>query len=159
MGQRTETATFAAGCFWGVEHAFRSTAGVIDARSGYIGGDVDHPTYEQVCADRTGHAEAVQITFDADRVSFEDLLEQFWGLHDPTQLNRQGWDVGRQYRSAIFTHDQGQARAAQASKDALDASGRFAKPVVTEIVAATTFWDAEDYHQRYFEKQGVDPHG
>jgi len=153
-----ETATFAAGCFWGIEHAFRKVPGVIDARSGYTGGVVDHPTYEQVCADTTGHAEAVQVTYDPGQVSYEELLDQFWGLHDPTQLNRQGWDVGRQYRTAIFVHDEAQQKAAEASKQALEASGRHDQPVVTEITPATTFWEAEEYHQRYYEKQGVDPH-
>lgn len=153
-----ETATFAAGCFWGIEHAFRRIEGVIDARVGYTGGHVDSPGYQQVCTDTTGHAEAVEVEFDPDRVTYEELLDAFWRMHDPTQVNRQGPDVGSQYRSAIFVHDEAQEKAAQASKEALGASGELPRPIATEIVPASTFWEAEDYHQRYYEKQGIDPH-
>ena len=147
-----QTATFAAGCFWGVEDAFRRTPGVVDAVSGYIGGHTERPTYRDVCGHGTGHAEAVEVTFDPARVSYERLLETFWDLHDPTQLNRQGPDVGDQYRSAIFTHSPEQARAALDSRDAEQAKLR--RPIVTQILEAPTFWPAEDYHQRYFEKNG-----
>jgi len=145
-------ATFAAGCFWGVEDFFRQLEGVTDAISGYTGGSVDHPTYEAVCSGRTGHAEAVLVTFDPARVSYEDLLDAFWRHHDPTTPNRQGPDVGTQYRSAIFTHDASQAQAAEASLQAYQ--GRFGRPIVTEVEPATTFWPAEAYHQRYTERTG-----
>ncbi|HEX4013769.1 MAG TPA: peptide-methionine (S)-S-oxide reductase MsrA [Candidatus Cybelea sp.] len=149
----SKTATFAAGCFWGVEDAFRRLPGVIDAVSGYTGGHVDNPTYRQVCGHDTGHAEAVEVTFDPQRISYDDLLDFFWQIHDPTQLNRQGPDVGDQYRSAIFTHDETQARAAVASRDREQA--KLARSIVTEITPATRFWRAEEYHQRYFEKTGT----
>ncbi len=148
----TQTATFAAGCFWGVEDAFRRVPGVIDAVSGYIGGHVENPTYPQVCSHRTGHAEAVEITFQPQRVDYERLLSLFWQLHDPTQLNRQGPDVGDQYRSAIFTHGEEQERAAIASRDR--EQHKHARPIVTQILPAPRFWPAEEYHQRYFEKNG-----
>lgn len=151
-------ATFAAGCFWGVEATFRRVPGVVDVKVGYTGGRTDHPTYEQVCSGRTGHAEAVDVDFDPARVSYMDLLEVFFSCHDPTQLNRQGPDVGSQYRSAIFTHDEAQARAASRAREALEASGRHRRPVVTEIVPIDTFWPAEDYHQRFFEKRGLAHH-
>lgn len=147
-----ETATFAAGCFWGVEQAFRRVRGVLDAEVGYTGGPIANPTYHNVCTGRTGHAEAVRVTFDPDVVSYGELLGVFWGLHDPTQLNRQGPDVGTQYRSAIFVHSEQQGIMARESKAAVAASRRFARPVVTEIVPAGTFWRAEEYHQRYLEK-------
>lgn len=147
-----QTATFAAGCFWGVEAAFRQIPGVLDAVSGYTGGHTEDPTYRQVCGHGTGHAEAVEVTFDPKRVTYEQLLGAFWSIHDPTQLNRQGPDVGDQYRSAIFTHSPEQMRAAVASRDAEQANHR--RPIVTEIVAAPTFWRAEEYHQRYAEKSG-----
>jgi peptide-methionine (S)-S-oxide reductase len=150
----TETATFAAGCFWGVEVAFRNVDGIVDARVGYTGGTIENPTYKEVCTDTTGHAEAVEVVFDPQRVSYDELLEVFWQNHDPTQLNRQGPDHGSQYRSAIFFHSPEQQEAAQKSKEALDASGRLPRPVVTEIVPATAFWRAEEYHQRYLEKRG-----
>jgi peptide-methionine (S)-S-oxide reductase len=150
----TETATFAAGCFWGIESAFREIPGVVDAEVGYTGGTTEHPTYKQVCSGRTGHAEAVRVVFDPDRVSYGDLLGAFWRVHDPTQLNRQGPDVGTQYRSAIFTHSADQEAAARASREALAASRPFGRPVATEIVPAGPFWRAEEYHQRYFEKMG-----
>ena len=147
-----QKAQFAAGCFWHVENTFRKIPGVIDAISGYTGGHVEAPSYEQVCRTDTGHAEAVEVTFDPDLVSYEQLLECFWELHDPTQINRQGPDVGRQYRTAIFTSTPEQAEQAQASKTA--AQTRFAAPIATSIESAATFWKAEEYHQRYFEKQG-----
>ncbi len=150
----TETATFAAGCFWGVEVTFRNVDGVVDAIVGYTGGSTENPTYQQVCNDNTGHAEAVEVTFDPEQVSYDELLEVFWQSHDPTQVNRQGPDYGTQYRSAIFFHSPEQEAAARESKKALDASGRLSRPVATEITAASTFWPAEDYHQRYLEKRG-----
>jgi peptide-methionine (S)-S-oxide reductase len=148
-----ETAAFGAGCFWQVEVEFRNTIGVHDALAGYMGGDLENPTYEQVCTDRTGHAEVVEVKFDPDEISYEDLLDVFWGLHDPTQLNRQGPDVGRQYRSAIFVYDDEQRKVAEASKERAQAN--FDKPIVTSIEPASTFWKAEDYHQRYLEKRGL----
>ena len=149
-----ERATFAAGCFWGVEAAFRRVPGVLETQVGYTGGDTEHPTYEEVCTDRTGHAEAVEVIFDPGRVSYGDLLRVFWEIHDPTTPNRQGPDVGSQYRSAIFTHGPEQQRMAEESRAAQDRSGRRRRPVVTEIVPAQTFWRAEEYHQRYLEKHG-----
>ena len=151
----TETATFAAGCFWGVESAFREVPGVLDATVGYAGGQTEEPTYRQVCTGRTGHAESVLVEYDPARVSYEDLLEVFFENHDPTQKNRQGPDVGTQYRSAIFTHSPEQEQAAHATVTKLTETGRFRRPIATEIVPATTFWRAEDYHQRYFEKHGI----
>jgi peptide-methionine (S)-S-oxide reductase len=151
---QTATATFAAGCFWGVEQAFRQVEGVVDTAVGYTGGPTENPTYEQVCTDTTGHAEAVQVTFDPAVVSYEKLLEVFWKVHDPTQRNRQGPDVGSQYRSAIFFHTPEQEEAAKASKQQLEASGRLSRPVATEIVPAAEFYRAEEYHQRYLEKRG-----
>lgn len=150
-----EKATFAAGCFWGVEATFRSMPGVTSTRVGYTGGSLDNPTYKQVCTDRTGHAEAVEVTYDPEKVSYDELLKVFWENHDPTTLNRQGPDVGTQYRSAIFYHDAGQEAAARASKDRLEKSGAYRRPVVTQIVPATEFWEAEDYHQQYLEKRGL----
>ena len=149
----TETATFAAGCFWGVESAFRKVPGVIETRVGYTGGQTANPSYEQVCTDRTGHAEAVRDTYNPEKVSYDRLLEVFWNLHDPTQLNRQGADVGSQYRSAIFVHTPEQEAKARASKEALARSGRLRRPIVTEIVPAPDFHTAEDYHQQYEEKR------
>ena len=148
-------ATFAAGCFWGVEAAFRRVDGVTSTAVGYEGGPVPDVTYKQVCGGDTGHAEVVLVVFDPAQVSFEQLLDVFWGCHDPTQLNRQGPDVGTQYRSAIFTHDKYQQAAAEESKAALDASGRFARPIATEITPSADFWRAEDYHQQYLEKRGL----
>ncbi|CAN5255597.1 MAG: peptide-methionine (S)-S-oxide reductase MsrA [Euzebyales bacterium] len=150
-----EKATFGAGCFWGVEVAFRNVAGVTDVAVGYAGGSVDHPTYEQVCSDRTGHAEVVEVTFDPAKVSYTELLDVFWASHDPTQLNRQGPDVGSQYRSAIFVHDDAKREAAEKSKAAEDASGRHRRPIVTTIEDAPTFWRAEEYHQQYLPKRGL----
>jgi methionine-S-sulfoxide reductase len=146
-------ATFGAGCFWGVEAAFRRTAGVTGTKVGYAGGAVDNPTYEQVCSDATGHAEVVEVTYDDEQVPYEQLLTIFWLEHDPTQLNRQGPDVGSQYRSVIFVHDEEQRAAAEASREAVQA--RSTRPVVTQIEDAPPFWEAEDYHQQYLEKRGL----
>jgi methionine-S-sulfoxide reductase len=146
-------ATFGAGCFWGVEAAFRRTQGVTGTKVGYAGGKVENPTYEQVCSDTTGHAEVVQVTYDPEQVPYEQLLTIFWLEHDPTQLNRQGPDVGSQYRSVIFVHDEEQRAAAEASREAVQA--RFTRPVVTTIEDAPPFWEAEDYHQQYLEKRGL----
>ncbi len=154
-GQIMERATFAAGCFWGVEAAFRQIEGVTDAVVGYTGGIVESPTYKMVCSDRTGHAEAVEVTYDPAVVSYEELLDTFWRVHDPTQLNRQGPDVGTQYRSAVFYHTPEQQAAAEALKRRLAESGTYRHPIVTQIVPAVTFWRAEDYHQRYLEKRGL----
>lgn len=151
----TEKATFAAGCFWGVESAFRRAKGVISTQVGYAGGHHPNPSYREVCTGFTGHAEALEILFDTAQVSYEELLEIFWHEHDPTTLNRQGPDVGSQYRSVIFYHTPEQELAAQASKEKLQASGRYHRPIVTEIVPAAEFYRAEEYHQQYFEKQGV----
>lgn len=152
----TETATFGAGCFWQVEAEFRNTPGVTGTRVGYAGGTTEHPTYEEVCRDRSGHAEVVEVQFDPQQVSYEDLVEKFWDLHDPTQLNRQGPDVGSQYRSAIFFHTSEQERVALASRErAQERIGRPRRPVVTEVTAAPAFWEAEDYHQRYLERRGL----
>lgn len=150
-----EKATFAAGCFWGVEAAFRSVKGVIDTSVGYTGGHTDNPTYKEVCTDTTGHAEAVEVTFDPGEVSYEDLLGAFWECHDPTQLNRQGPDTGTQYRSAIFFHTPEQERAARKSKERLADSGKYRRPIATEIEPAAKFFPAEEYHQRYLEKRGL----
>jgi peptide-methionine (S)-S-oxide reductase len=150
-----DQATLAAGCFWGVEAELRAVPGVAETKVGYTGGTTDHPTYEQVCSGRTGHAEAVWLRFDPERVSYEKLLDLFWKLHDPTTLNRQGPDVGSQYRSAIFFHDAAQRSAAEASRDRLAASGTYRRPIVTQIVPAVTFFPAEEYHQRYLEKNGL----
>jgi peptide-methionine (S)-S-oxide reductase len=147
-----QRATFAAGCFWGVEAAFREIEGVVRTSVGYTGGDTVDPTYEQVCSDGTGHAEAVDVWFDPALVSYDDLLNVFWSIHDPTTPNRQGWDLGSQYRSAIFFHDAEQDRVAIASRDARQANR--SRPIVTQIVPAPMFYDAEDYHQRYYEKHG-----
>jgi peptide-methionine (S)-S-oxide reductase len=145
-------ATFGAGCFWGVEAAFRQLDGVTATRVGYSGGHLDNPTYEDVCSHTTGHAEVVEVTYDPSEISYEDLLAVFWRKHDPTQLNRQGWDIGDNYRSAIFVHDEEQRAAAEASKGAEQANHR--RPIVTQIETAQTFYEAEDYHQQYLEKRG-----
>jgi peptide-methionine (S)-S-oxide reductase len=150
-----EKATFGAGCFWGVEAAFRQVPGVVATAVGYAGGQLESPTYKDVCSDRTGHAEVVQVEYDPVRVSYEELLSVFWENHDPTTLNRQGPDVGSQYRSAIFFHGPEQEAAARASKERLEASGKHRGPVVTEIVPAVPFWRAEEYHQQYLEKRGL----
>ncbi|ODT97791.1 MAG: peptide-methionine (S)-S-oxide reductase [Planctomycetes bacterium SCN 63-9] len=149
-----EQATFGAGCFWGVELSFRRIPGVIDVEVGYTGGHTTDPTYKEVCTDTTGHAEVVRVTYDPAVVSYETLLDHFWTIHDPTQLNRQGPDFGKQYRSAIFYHNEQQRQAAEASKSRLDAIGTLKRPVVTQIVPAAPFYRAEEYHQRYLEKAG-----
>lgn len=151
----TRQATFAAGCFWGVEEAFRRVPGVVEAESGYTGGATENPSYKDVCSGDTGHAEAVRVEYDPERVSYEELLEKFWEIHDPTQRNRQGPDVGSQYRSAIFTQDEAQAAAARAAIARLHAEGTLPRPVATEVVEAGPFWRAEEYHQRYLEKRGA----
>jgi len=148
-------ATFGAGCFWGVEAAFRQLAGVTGTAVGYLGGTLKNPTYKDVCTGNTGHAEVVQVEYDPAKVSFDDLLNVFWTNHDPTTLNRQGPDVGTQYRSAIFFHGPEQEAAARASKDSLQASGKFRRAIVTEITAASDFYGAEEYHQQYLEKRGL----
>jgi peptide-methionine (S)-S-oxide reductase len=150
-----ETATFGAGCFWGIEAAFRRLPGVIDAIVGYSGGKTDNPTYQDVCTDTTGHAEVVQVIFDPEKISYEKLLDAFWAMHDPTQVNRQGPDFGKQYRSAIFFHSPEQETKAREAKKALDSSKKFRAPIATEIAAAGPFWRAEEYHQRYLEKRGA----
>jgi peptide-methionine (S)-S-oxide reductase len=155
MTTENKKATFAAGCFWGPEASFREVEGVVDATVGYTGGHYKNPSYEMVCTGRTGHTEAVEIEFDPSRVSYETLLEVFWAIHDPTTLNRQGPDVGTQYRSAIFYHDESQRKAAEASKRRLEESGHFEDPIVTEITPASEFYPAEEYHQRYYERMGL----
>jgi peptide-methionine (S)-S-oxide reductase len=151
----TEKATFGAGCFWGVELAFRQIPGVVDAAVGYEGGHTERPTYKDVCTDTTGHAEVVEVEFDPSKVGYEDLLRVFWENHDPTQLNRQGPDFGKQYRSVIFFHSPEQEAIARKSKADLEKSGRFKKPIATVIEPAQTFWRAEEYHQQYLEKKGL----
>ncbi len=150
-----EKATFGAGCFWGVEARFGELTGVTGTAVGYEGGTLEHPTYKEVCTDRTGHAEVVEVTFDNARISYEQLLDSFFSLHDPTQLNRQGPDWGAQYRSAIFTHSEEQTRLAKAKIDELNGSGSFHSRIVTEVTPSTSFWKAEEYHQRYLEKRGM----
>jgi len=149
-----EKATFGAGCFWGVEAAFRQIPGVVATRVGYTGGDVENPTYELVCSHSTGHAEAVEVTFDPERVSYEELLEVFWTKHNPTTKNRQGLDIGSQYRSAVFFHSPEQEAAALRTKDEQQAKLHWPRHIVTEIVPAVEFYEAEDYHQQYLEKRG-----
>jgi peptide-methionine (S)-S-oxide reductase len=147
-------AIFGAGCFWGIEAEFRKVPGVTDTAVGYLGGSLENPTYQDVCTDTTGHAEVVEVQYDPARVSYDRLLEVFWNIHDPTTPNRQGPDFGTQYRSAIFYHDEAQQASALASRQAQEASGRFRRPIVTEITPASTFYRAEEYHQRYLEKRG-----
>ncbi|MCD1295085.1 peptide-methionine (S)-S-oxide reductase [Methanocella sp. CWC-04] len=154
IDDKPEKATFGAGCFWGVEAAFRRVSGVISTSVGYMGGTTDNPTYKDVCTDKTGHAEVVEVTYDPSKVSYEDLLNVFWGIHDPTKVNRQGPDIGTQYRSVIFYHNTAQKEAAIASKERLQRSGKYEDGIATEIVPAQTFWRAEEYHQRYLEKHG-----
>lgn len=152
---KTETATFGAGCFWGVEVVFRNVEGVVDAVCGYAGGHTAHPTYEEICTDETGHAEVVQVTFEPKRVSYEKLLEVFFSCHNPTELNRQGEDVGTQYRSVVFVHSAAQRKAAEAKIAALTRAGKYRRPIVTQVQEAPRFWKAEAYHQRYLEKRGM----
>jgi peptide-methionine (S)-S-oxide reductase len=147
-------ATFAAGCFWGVEETFRKLPGVTATAAGYMGGTTANPSYEDVCTDATGHAEVVEVEYDPAQISYEQLLDVFWKSHDATQLNRQGPDVGTQYRTAVFYHSPDQKTAAEKAKTALDTSGRLRRPVVTEITAAGPFWRAEEYHQKYLQKRG-----
>jgi len=151
----TEIATFGAGCFWGVEAAFRRLPGVVDVAAGYSGGHMPNPTYKDVCSHTTGHAEVVQVTFDPQKISYDQLLDVFWQIHNPTQVNRQGPDVGMQYRSAIFVHSPEQQTIAEKSKAALAASGKFQRPIATEITTAGPFYRAEEYHQKYLEKHGA----
>jgi peptide-methionine (S)-S-oxide reductase len=146
-------ATFGAGCFWQVEAEYRKLDGVTGTAAGYAGGSLAKPSYQDVCTDRTGHAEVVRVEYDPARISYDQLLDTFWSIHDPTQMNRQGPDVGTQYRTVIFTHDEEQAEAARSSRD--QAQKRFRRPIVTEITPAGEFWEAEDYHQRYLEKRGL----
>ena len=155
MDSNLQLATFGAGCFWGVEETFRVLPGVTKTAVGYMGGEMENPTYEAVCTDRTGHAEVVLVEFDPAVISYEELLKTFWENHDPTQINRQGPDVGTQYRSVIFYHTDKQKREAEESKRELQDSGKFNQPVATAIVVATTFYPAEDYHQQYLMKRGL----
>jgi len=150
-----EKATFGAGCFWGVEARFSELSGVLDTAVGYAGGNLEHPTYKEVCTDRTGHAEVVQVTFDPARISYESLLDTFFVLHDPTQINRQGPDFGSQYRTVIFAHSDEQYRQAREKIAELSASGAYRRPIATQVHPAATFWKAEEYHQRYLEKRGM----
>lgn len=150
-----EIATFGAGCFWGVEAAFQQVPGVIETAVGYSGGETANPTYKDVCTDETGHAEVVQVTFDSAKLSYQQLLDVFWKVHDPTQVNRQGPDFGTQYRTAIFFHSPEQEAIARKSVAALEASGKFKRPIATEITPASTFYRAEEYHQKYLQKRGV----
>ncbi|HSL11982.1 MAG TPA: peptide-methionine (S)-S-oxide reductase MsrA [Actinomycetota bacterium] len=152
----TEIATFGAGCFWGVEWVYKQVPGVLDAVSGYAGGTTPNPTYEQVCSHTTGHAEVVQVTFDPSIVTYDQLVEIFWAMHDPTQVDRQGPDVGDQYRSVIFTHSDEQRASAEASRDRV--APRYDRPIATEILPAPTFYPAEGYHQRWYEKKGGTPY-
>jgi len=153
--EKTNIATFGAFCFWGVEAAYRQLPGVLSTRVGYLGGTMVNPTYRDVCSGRTGHAEVVEVTYDPARLTYDDLLTVFWENHDPTTLNRQGPDVGEQYRSAIFYHDDEQKAAAEASKAERDRSGKYRRPIVTEITPVSAFYEAEDYHQQYLEKRGL----
>ena len=150
----SQKATFGAGCFWGVEARFRQVPGIADATVGYMGGHVEHPTYEQVCRDDTGHVEVVEVVFDPDVVEYAQLVRAFFAMHDPTQVNRQGPDVGEQYRSAIFVHDDQQRSVAEQVRAEMEVSGRFPGPIATRIEPAATFWKAEDYHQQYLARRG-----
>jgi len=149
-----QKATFGAGCFWGVEAAFRKVKGVVSSAVGYSGGSLKNPTYEDVCTDQTGHAEVVEVKYDPAKVSYDELLKVFWEIHDPTTLNRQGPDIGTQYRSAILFHTPEQKSAAEASKERLQSSGKYKKPIVTEITPASEFYQAEEYHQQYLARRG-----
>lgn len=155
IGHATEKATFGAGCFWGVEARFAQMPGILETAVGYEGGALDNPTYKDVCSDRTGHAEVVELTFDPSQVSYRQLLDLFFTLHDPTQVNRQGPDWGEQYRTAVFFHSPEQEAAARETIARLTAERRFRAPIATQVVSATTFWRAEEYHQKYLEKRGA----
>jgi len=155
MPSNLQKATFAAGCFWHVEDSFRKVPGVVSTVVGFEGGDFQDPSYKDVCTDKTGHAEVVEVTFDPSRVSYDELLNVFWNIHDPTTMNRQGPDVGTQYRSAIFFHSKEQEAEAMASKEKLERSGKYKRPIITQIVPASKFWKAEEYHQQYFEKNNI----
>ncbi len=150
-----EKATFGAGCFWGVEASFRKISGVVETKVGYMGGSLENPTYEDVCTDKTGHAEVVQIIYDESKISYDKLLDIFWNIHDPTQLNKQGPDIGTQYRSVVFYHNEEQRKIAEKSKKDLQSLKKFRKTIVTEIKKAETFYPAEEYHQQYLKKQGL----
>ncbi len=152
--KKLHKAAFGAGCFWGVEARFRCMKGVVDAVAGYMGGHLDNPTYRDVCSDQTGHAETVEVTYDPSQVSYDELLDEFWSMHNPTTHNRQGPDIGSQYRSVIFYYNEDQRKRAEESKERLQKSGKFSRPIVTEIVPAPKFWRAEEYHQKYLEKHG-----
>lgn len=154
VGEAMEKATFGAGCFWGVEAEYAQLQGVVSTQVGYMGGTLKNPTYQDVCTDKTGHAEAVEIEYDPEKVSYDDLLKVFWQTHDPTTLNRQGPDVGTQYRSVIFYYSPEQEAAARASKERLAQTGRYRRPIITEIIPASEFWRAEEYHQQYLKKRG-----
>ncbi len=154
LPMETDTATFAAGCFWGVQAEFDKVEGVVQTAVGYTGGKTEKPTYKEVCSDATGHAEAVQVVYDPAVVTYEQLLDRFWSMHDPTTLNRQGPDFGSQYRSAVFYHSPEQESTAVAAKEKLEKGHRFRRPIVTQIVPAVVFWPAEEYHQKYFKKHG-----
>lgn len=151
-----ETATFGAGCFWGVEEAFRILPGVKSTAVGYMGGTLQNPTYQEVCTDRTGHAEVLQVEYDPNEISYEELLDIFWKNHNPTTRNRQGPDVGSQYRSVIFFHTSDQEKTARASKEQVEKSGKWQNPIVTEVIPAEEFYRAEEYHQQYLAKRGLD---
>jgi len=155
QSEKIQRATFAAGCFWGVEEAFRGLKGVNFTAVGYTGGDSENPTYEAVCTGKTGHAESVEIEYDSSKITFDELLDGFWKIHDPTTVNRQGPDIGSQYRSVIFYHDEDQEALAKASKSRIEKSGRFSRPIVTEIQPVSKFYRAENYHQQYLEKHGM----
>lgn len=155
MPTELKTATFGAGCFWGVEDDFIKRDGVVETAAGFMGGDVENPSYKQVSTGKTGHAEVVHIKYDPNKIKYEELLDMFWKMHDPTQINRQGLDVGTQYRSVVFYHDEEQKKLAEESKKQLAGSGKYEKAVVTEIVPASDFWKAEEYHQKYVQKGGV----
>lgn len=150
-----EKATFGAGCFWGVEARFAEMPGVLDTAVGYEGGDLEHPTYKEVCTDRTGHVEVVEVMFDSSRLAYETLLDAFFSMHDPTQVNRQGPDWGSQYRSVVFAHSEEQMSQAKAKIAELNATGAYRKPIATQVEPVKTFWKAEEYHQRYLEKRGM----
>ena len=150
-----EKATFAAGCFWGIETAYRKLEGVLDVAVGYEGGSIENPSYQDVCTGQSGHAEVVEVNYDPEKISYDELLDVFWNIHDPTTLNRQGPDIGTQYRSGIYYHNEEQKRLAEESKAKLDASGSYRSSIVTEIVEASVYYPAEDYHQKYLEKRGM----